>query len=296
MENKINILTKKARIDKAIQSIKGILIGIKSDSNINLKEIKELIIWIENSEFLNTNPFNEFNKILTNSINNNEINIEVIEDLYWLCCKYEDDNIYYNAVTSDLQVLQGIFHGILSDGIIKDEEIYSLSNWLKENEHLSTFYPYDEVQSIIVSILSDKKILEEERNILMAFFNNFVSLGSKETDNLIKNAIQDVNINGICSIDPIITFKDKLFCITGILSRETKSELNKKLIEIGAKVTDGLTKNTDYLIVADNNSPAWVFSCYGRKVEKAINLRKEGHQILLIHEFDLYDSIEDYKY
>ena len=296
MDNKITIVTKKARIDKAIQSFKGILIGIKSDNSLNQKEINELIIWIKNSDFISINPFNEFFKILNNSIKYNEYSIEMIEDLYWLCCKYEDDNIFYNAITSDLQVLQGIFHGILSDGIVKDEEIYSLNNWLKENEHLSTFYPYDEIQSIIISIISDKKIIEEERNILMTFLKNFVELGNKETDKSIKNITQDININGICSIDPIITFENKVFCITGILSRETKTELHKTLIELGAKITDGLTRKTDYLIVADNNNPAWAYSCYGRKVEKAVNLRKEGNQIILIHEFDLYDSIEDYKY
>ena len=182
MDNKITIVTKKARIDKAIQSFKGILIGIKSDNSLNQKEINELIIWIKNSDFISINPFNEFFKILNNSIKYNEYSIEMIEDLYWLCCKYEDDNIFYNAITSDLQVLQGIFHGILSDGIVKDEEIYSLNNWLKENEHLSTFYPYDEIQSIIISIISDKKIIEEERNILMTFLKNFVELGNKETD------------------------------------------------------------------------------------------------------------------
>jgi len=34
---------------------------------------------------------------------------------------------------------------------------------------------------------------------------------------------------------------------------------------------------------------------YGRKVEKAIQLRKEGHKIILVHENDFWDAIEDLK-
>lgn len=33
------------------------------------------------------------------------------------------------------------------------------------------------------------------------------------------------------------------------------------------------------------------FSCYDRKVEKAVKMRKEGHQILIIHEGDFWKIV-----
>lgn len=90
-----------------------------------------------------------------------------------------------------------------------------------------------------------------------------------------------------------MVFEGKTFCITGVLQRGNRENLHRDIIKLGGIPTDSLTKKTDYLIVGDNGNPAWAFSCYGRKVEKAINLRKEGHTIMLIHELDFSDLIDD---
>jgi NAD-dependent DNA ligase len=213
--------------------------------------------------------------------------------LYWLCQKYENDNYFYNPITSDLQILQGICHGILADGIITDKEIYDLQNWLNENEHLNTYYPYDEIRSLIISVLSDNIIDEEERTILMAYFNQFVTIQDSDVKQTIKDKTVDVNISGLCTSEPDVNFEGKTFCITGVLQRGNRENLQRDIIKLGGIPTDTISKKTDYLIVGDNGNPAWAFSCYGRKVEKAINLRKDGHTIMLIHEFDFSDIIDD---
>lgn len=87
----------------------------------------------------------------------------------------------------------------------------------------------------------------------------------------------------------------KKFCITGILKSGNRALLEKKISDLGGVPTRTLTKKTDYLIVGDNGNQAWAFACYGRKVEKALDLRKNGHKISLIHEFDFIDAIEDLK-
>jgi len=52
---------------------------------------------------------------------------------------------------------------------------------------------------------------------------------------------------------------------------------------------------TDYLVLGTDGNPCWAFACYGRKVEKVIQLRKEGHKIILLHENDFWDAIKDLK-
>lgn len=71
--------------------------------------------------------------------------------------------------------------------------------------------------------------------------------------------------------------------------------MEKTISDLGGIPTKTLTKKTDYLIVGDNGNQAWAFACYGRKVEKALGLRKSGHKISLIHEYDFIDAIEDLK-
>lgn len=290
----LNIYTSKSRADKAISSLKGLLLGINLDGDVNEAEINELKLWAnDHKELINRNPFKEFMDVIDNTITNKIPPKETIEDLYWLCQKYENDNYYYDAVTSDLQILQGICHGILADGVINDKEIYDLQKWLNENEHLNTYYPYDEIRSLVLSVLSDKKVDEEEKVVLMAYFSQFAKIQDNEIRQKIQDNTVDVNISGLCTSEPNITFEGKTFCITGVLKRGNRENLQKDIIKLGGIPTDGITKKTDYLIVGDNGNPAWAFSCYGRKVEKAINLRKDGHTITLVHEFDFSDIVDD---
>lgn len=295
-ENKLKVFTAKAQVDKAINSLKGILLGINLDGNVNEKEINELHKWvIAHNSLIKRNPFNEFMNIIEQTILNKIPLQETIEDLFWLCQKYENDNYYFNGVTADLQLLQGICHGILSDGVINEKEIFNLHNWLKENEHLNSYYPYDEIRSLILTIVSDHKVSEEEIVILKAYFNQFVSIQNDEIQNQINREVLDYKIPGICTSEPNVVFSNKIFCITGVLKRSSRDELIKEIVTLGGLHSDNISKNTDYLIVGDNGNPAWAFSCYGRKVEKALSLRKEGHTIMLIHEYDFADILDELK-
>lgn len=295
-EKELNIITSRAIADKAISSLKGILIGINLDEEVNNVEINELQKWASNhKELINRNPFKEFMTIIEETISNNIPVTETIEDLFWLCQKYENDNLYYNGVTSDLQILHGICHGILADGVIDEKEIYELQKWLEENTHLGTYYPYDEIRSLILSIVSDGKVEEEEKLVLKAYLNQFVNLEDKNIEKKINNETNDINISGHCTSNPKIELDGNTFCITGVLKSGNRASLEKIISDWGGIPTKTLTKKTNYLIVGDNGNQAWAFACYGRKVEKALNLRKNGHQISLIHEFDFIDAIEDLK-
>ena len=52
-----------------------------------------------------------------------------------------------------------------------------------------------------------------------------------------------------------------------------------------------MTQKTDYLIVGNEGNPCWAFSCYGRKVEKAVELRKKGSNIQIINEDDFWNAL-----
>jgi NAD-dependent DNA ligase len=295
-EISLQIVTSKAQADKAISSLKGILLGINLDGNVNEKEINELQNWVvAHKALINRNPFNEFMSQIEQTISNRIPPTETIEDLYWLCQKYENDSFYYNAVTADMQTLQGLCHGILADGVINEKEIFDLHQWLHAHEHLNTYYPYDEIRSLILSIVSDHKIDEEEKLVLKAYFKEFVKLHDAKTSEQIQIETANVSISGLCTSEPDVTFEGKTFCITGVLKRGNREDLQKEIIKLGGIPTDSVTRRTDYLIVGDNGNPAWAFACYGRKVEKALSMRKEGHTIMLIHEYDFADIVDDLK-
>lgn len=284
--------TGKSEAHKAFNSLRGIIEGIALDTKINQKEIDELDWWCDKHEFLtDRNPFNDLITNIQVIISDNIVTEEEINDMKWLCDKFKDGFEYYDEFTSDLQVLQGICHGILADGIVKDEEITELKNWLSENQHLATYYPYDEITSLITEVLADGKIDEDERILLKRYFNEFVNLSDIELQEKINEEVKDVKIGGICSKVPDIRFIDNQFCFTGTSAKSSRSEIAKLIGEYGGKFVNSVSKKTNYLIVGDDGNPCWAFACYGRKVEKAISLRKEGAQILIVHENDFWREI-----
>ena len=63
--------------------------------------------------------------------------------------------------------------------------------------------------------------------------------------------------------------------------------------KLGGEVITSVTKQVTYLVIGADGNPCWAYACYGRKVEKAVELRKQGIRILIIHENDFHDAVAD---
>lgn len=82
-----------------------------------------------------------------------------------------------------------------------------------------------------------------------------------------------------------------MFCFTGKSTKATRNEIAELIKKNNGNYHDSITKKTNYLIIGSEGNSCWAFSCYGRKVEKAMEMRKNGANILLINEIDFWDSI-----
>lgn len=289
--------TGKSELDKAVNTLVGILIGMASDKVVSKDEIEELNHW--SSLYRNTlikPPYSELLTTIENYLSDGNLDQEEIEDVLWLCNNLRGENSYYDAATMDIQILQGMLHGILADNYISDDEIKTLKNWLEDNEHLASLYPYDEIYSLIITALKDGKIDDTERDTFKLFFSEFID--TKESYSLNEIELQKlkkiIKINGICSVCPEIHFQDNSFCFTGASTKATRSDIADIVTKLGGKFTDSVTKKTNYLVIGAEGNPCWAFACYGRKVEKAMDLRKQGVNIILVHENDFWDTVRDH--
>jgi len=285
--------TSRAEAHKAFNTLCGIVDGIAMDLKLNDREIKELDNWCENHQYLmHSNPFRDIisniQAILTDS---DEFSLEIIEDIKWLCNIHKDGFSYYKTFSSDLQILNGILHGIMADGELLDSEIYSLANWLENNKHLSTYFPYDNILSIVGEVLEDSKIDEEERILLKSYFKDFIFINSEEIQTQLESETVEKSrkisyYNKVSKVDII----ESQFCFTGVSSRNiSRDKIKEVILEYGGKYVDNISTKTKYLIVGDKGNPAWAFAAYGRKIEKAINLNNsKGSEILIIHEDDFW--------
>lgn len=281
----------KGNLEKSIHTLEGILKGIGIDCLINEEEVHELNNWLKkHMDYSKKHPFNELIPKVKNALEDGTMSSEEKEDLLWLCNNLHTDNVYYNTITSDIQRLHGLLHGVLADGVITDEEIRKLSDWVSENEHIRGCFPFDEIDSLITVILSDGKIEDEERTLLKEFLEGFIVVGDVKKE---KVCAKLLTLSGVCAMCPEIIFEDKLFCLTGESPRATKMDISLKIENVGGKIIDNVRKDLDYLIVLADGNSCWAFSCYGRKVEKAMKYRKDGLHIVIAHENDLWDAIAD---
>jgi NAD-dependent DNA ligase len=216
--------------------------------------------------------------------------------MLWFCEKVTTDNTYYDLATSDMQRLSGILHGIIADKNIKDDEIYQLQKWITDNEHLASIYPYDELASLLVSITADGIITDEERQLLERHILEYVdtsnlSAYSEEEVDQIKKSI---SIAGICALDPIIQIQDSNFHFTGKSSVAKDKKHFQNVVEaLGGSYTKGVNNKLNYLVVGSGGSKCWAYACFGRKVESAIERRAEGQNLMIVHESDFWDTVED---
>lgn len=297
MENEDNAeylrYTGPQRVDRAMHTLEGILRGIAIDEKVNSSELSALTSWMgEHRQYADRHPFSEVLDRLDRVLFDGIIDEEEQADMLWLCGKFSTENQYFSQVSSDMQRMQGIMQGILSDGEISKEELLGLSEWMEAHSHLRTCWPYDELDALILDVLRDGVIDDAEHKALVAFFNDFANTTGHRAVELREDPEHQL-ISGVCVACPEVHFPDHTFCFTGKSERLTRDQLQEQVCTRGGGFSRTLTKKVNYLIVGADGNPTWAFACYGRKVEKAVQMRRKGSNLLIVHENDYWDAVWD---
>jgi hypothetical protein len=276
-------------IEKDLQTLVGIIKGIKSDNIISESEYSGVIKWINSKKkYEDKQPYKEAIELIRQALSDNILTDEECKNIIWYCNQYIKKTGYFGVVSSSIQKLTGIIKGIVIDNEINVQELEYLDGWLEEHDFLKNSYPYDELYKLATSIIHDKVITQEEHESLLNFCKALVddSPGSSNEDLI--NSLK----TGYYQIDPTITIQEKTFCITGLSKKYKRREIAEKIELYGGFMVDNISAKLDYLIVCDEKNTCWAFTCYGRKIEEAIKHRKQGRQLIIVHEYDLYDTLE----
>jgi hypothetical protein len=278
--------TGKSRLSRDMHILHGYVQGIAADSRINDLEIKSLTRWLSSHrEFSDRHPFSEVIPRIQQIIADRIVDEEERADLLWLSNKFSTEDGYYDDVTSEMQRLQGILAGVLSDGRITTDELMALTAWVKDRAYLKRCWPYDELESIISHVMRDGRLDAQEHEALLQFFGEFVSANERRAVGALE---RDVTVSGVCALNPEIKFYDFGFCFTGASQRGTKDYLATVVVELGGIFHKHLCNHTDFLVIGAKGNPCWAFACYGRKVEEAVERRRNGQRILIVHESDFW--------
>ena len=292
--NEYRVFTGPAEHQKAVNSFLGLLDGISIDGIIDEAEIQELRNWYDlHRHLIKNHPFCELLPAIDDALEDGVLTNEEVEDLRWLCQQVSTGK-YYDLATCGIQSLQALCYGILADNEVTDEEITQLLAWLEDHSILRGTYPFDEIYSLVCGITEDGVITEDERNTLKAFFAQFVD--TRDSYNLNEAELAELrehySTQGICAAHPCIEVPDHIICFTGESALHTRHEIEDLITSHGGIFRKAVSGKTDYLVVGAEGNPCWAFSCYGRKIEKAMELRKSGGSVAIINEHDFWNTLE----
>ena len=182
-----------------------------------------------------------------------------------------DRAIQHRALTRAAQTLMGICQGLLADGQLHDREIQFLSLWLRENTEAAQSWPGDQIARRVTEILADGVITDAERSDLLQLLEQLTRVDFLDTG----AATPDGPTLPIDD-DPSIVFNGRTFCFTGTFIFGTRPACERVVLKLGGTAADSVSRRLDYLVIGALASPQYFNTSYGRKIEKAVALQKEG--------------------
>jgi NAD-dependent DNA ligase len=175
--------------------------------------------------------------------------------------------------------LLGICQGLVADNVLNTAEILFLEAWLKDNEEITECWPGDVIASRVASILADGTITAEELEDLK---NTLIAL--------LGGSFQDTGAAGGFAtrlpVDTVETihFQDAVFCLTGKFLYGPRRRCEDAITSRGGRIIDNITRDLDYLVIGTLSSRDWAQSSHGRKIEKAVEQKRQGQTLLILAE------------
>lgn len=173
--------------------------------------------------------------------------------------------------------LIGFCHGAIADGKVDQAEAEYLEKWLAQNAFIADNPVMQILLRRVTQMLGDGMLDSEESAELMDVMKELVG-GDFEVGEVAKPTSLPLD-----RPMPDLIIPQSLFCFTGTFAFGTRSECENVLMEKGG-VPGSLTKKTNYLVIGSYATESWMYSSYGRKIEKACQMRDSGVGISIVTE------------
>jgi NAD-dependent DNA ligase len=175
--------------------------------------------------------------------------------------------------------LIGVCKGLLADGKVVQAEAVFLQKWMEANTASITHPMVNGIYWRLKEMLVDQVLDPEEQRELFWLLQRFTGQIPPEEEL--------ANMSTMLPVDdpqPAIEFKGRVFCFTGKFLCGARQDCQQAVLERGGRTCNTPAGHTDYLVVGTLGSTDWVHSPYGRKIEKAVDLRAGGSRIAIISE------------
>ncbi|MCQ2106749.1 MAG: BRCT domain-containing protein [Fibrobacter sp.] len=264
--------------NKAAATLYGVLNGITADQQLNDTEILFLQVWLEQQSEMKGDILDIYDAVKA-ALEDGVITSEEREDLKCLlddCLEFSE-----NVFESDVEVNQfvGFLKGISADGIINKAEFERLKQYVFNAPlKIQKAFPFNIVYDRINMILRDQVVDDAELKELNALVSDIVGTHFTEDGDAVGGATSLFNdaISG--------SLNGKNVCFTGKFISGSRKQIESKAASLGAIPQGSVTNSTDYVVIGTMVSRDWIHESSGRKIEKAMGLKKKGAPIIITNE------------
>lgn len=153
----------------------GIVQGFSLDAKITKEEENFIKEWkVDNEKLRNNKDLSELFLKLDKILADGTVSIDEMLELRTVIGKYYI-TIVGSAITNSLEELRGLLKGIITDNKVLTEEGINLLKWMYGNIYLYDHYPFNKILSLFEGVLSDGVITEEESKILIDIINSILN-------------------------------------------------------------------------------------------------------------------------
>lgn len=192
---------------------------------------------------------------------------------------------FRNTMQQSCAGLVGLVHGILADGQLLDAEITYLHDWLVANESLALSWPGSAILQRIRAAAEDGRIDPAERAHLQQTLEQLI--GGTLEEAAASAAVCQLAIDEVEGVE----LAGRVFVLTGDFAYGPRASCIRAINQRGGEVAAGVTKKTHYVVVGGLGSPEWKHGSFGSKIERAMQLKQQGHRLLVVHEDALTASM-----
>lgn len=188
----------------------------------------------------------------------------------------------FNAVRRaerDVAELIGLAKGIVADGVVNDAEASCIRDWSLNHPDAMRRWPVSLIYSRLQQIFDDGHVDAEERAELGELLGDLA--GGRLSINLGYDAPTPLPLD---QPPPLICWVDETYVFTGKFAYGTRAHCTKEVVDRGGRVEDTITRRTSFLVVGTFSSRDWVNTSYGRKIQRAAQLRDSGFALRIVGE------------
>ncbi len=192
-----------------------------------------------------------------------------------------------NNISKAIDQLSGICSGILADGIVNDAEAAYFANWIRVNAPLQPIWPLTDILHRIERIFEDGVCDDDERDELKGIMEAICGQPPPaEFEDLAQPTEAHSSSLPLCHPPPAtIYFPERHFIVTGKFAYGTRQKVFEAIVSRGGiPAASNPTSETQYLVIGLFASRDWIHANYGRKIERAVELRSRGSGIEILSE------------